>query len=517
MKLLLIFALFLTIDSSQAALPSDAQTYLNKIPGKTLTLPFVIKLALLNAEAYRLIGYDFATAGLEELGQLDPLTDTYFQAGGEYFDDNSQKTNPFQPLRAKKWEWNFGFNKNWASGTKTSIGWLYDTNNLQYPSSIGAFGSSFATEYKQSTAVLQLEQSLLKNSFGYSFRKKRKGARIRANAIHWKARDSVESLTLNFIAEYYQSWLMQEQVTSLREQVLRQSRLVRILTKRAGKGAVEKPDLIQIEAVLAATKTQLTVAEARLATQWEKLVVSLKLPKTFLLVDPMDVPIQIDNPIPLSLRVCGKKEPVKTAGIFTLEKKLEALDADFKAAKNDSLPDLDLVAGYRGNSIDAQASTTVKNVLAGQDLDGFGKGPGWNIGLKLKWSLDNSLARATRTKKYIEKEQISSRLKIAVDDLKIQWKDSCRNLRTEHNNEKIFDSVVQQQKKRVKAEGRRFRLGRIPVNQLVTAEEDLGRWEFQGQQKKIQVRQLAWQVQRYSGELYSNLSPQVKVLLEATQ
>ena len=514
MKRAYLFLIILVPSMTLAKLSPEAQNYLNKIPEKKLTLDFVIGTALRNAEAFRIAGYDYATAGLEELGQLDPATDTFFQGGASYGDDNSEKTSPFQALRAKKWDWSLGFTKGWSTGTQTSVDWIYDTNNLEFPAGLGSFGNSFVTNYKQSAAQVSLSQSLLKDSFGYSFRKKRLGARSRAKAIQWKTRNDIEALTLNFILQYYQSWFMQEQVRSLQAQAKRQARLVRILKKRSLKGAVEKPDLIQIEALLAATRVRLKDAVAQLASQWEQLVFSLKLPMSFLSVDPIEIPIVIDNPLPLSLRVCGQKEPIKTANIYSLEKSLEAVSADFKAAKNDSLPDLKLTAAYRGNSIDDKASETLQNVLKGSDDNGFGRGPSWNVGLKLKWSLDNSSARAMRTQKYIEKERITSRLSLAIDDLKSQWRDSCRRLNVQWANEKVYDNVVQEQKKRVKAEERRFRLGRIRVNQLVTAEDDLGQWELQSQQKKIESRQLAWQVQQLSGELYRKISPGVESLLK---
>lgn len=511
-----IIVFFVTVFCLQAhaVLPPEAQTYLNQLPEKKLTLSLVVQQAIGHADSYRLVGLDYATAHIEEQATIDPQTDTYLQAGGSYADDNSAKTNPFNPLRAKRWEWNVGLSKNWSSGTSTSVGWIYDTNRLQFDNSLGAFSNSFISEYKQSTAQVQLEQKLLKDSFGYSFRKRRKATRKRAEAIQWKTRDDLESLTIEMINTYYQAWLMQEQVTSVQDQVKRQERLVRIMTDRSKKGAVEKPDLIQMQALLAASRTRLTGVHSDLSNIWEQLVVSLKLPKSFLNVDPMDVPTAIDNPVPLGLRVCGQKEPSKTAAVHALEKQLEGLNADYKAAESDLLPDLKLLAGYRGNSIDGEASTTVRNVLRGRDDVGYGRGPAWNVGVQLNWPLSNSAARAQRAQKYVEREKVSSRLQMAVDNVKTQWRDTCRRLQAEYKNEQTFEKVVIQQKSRLKAEEKRFRLGRIRVDQLVTAEDDLGQWEFQSQQKAVEVRLLAWKVQKLSGELYRSIAPQVEKALD---
>ncbi len=507
--LLIVFIPFL----SNAALPKDAQNYLEQIPEKKLTLPYVVKVALLHADAYRMIGLDYISADLEELGQIDPLTDTYLTGGWSYSDDNSTKTNPFQPLRAQSTQWNLGLQKGWSTGTTTSVQWQHDINDLEF-GNLGPFGNSFITDYKQSVAVLNLEQNLLKDSFGYAFRKKREAARLRGDAIEWSARDSFESTTLQFIGEFYNAWLLQQQVSSLKDQVAREKRLVRILTNRSKKGAVEAPDLIQVEALLASNQTRLSQAKTQLAQQWEQLVIGLKLPKSFLGIDPMDVPTSIDDPVSAGLRVCGKEEPTKTARIHSLEKRLESLESDYQASKNESLPDLKLVAGYRGNAIDSRAAQTVEDVFDGRDDVGFGLGPAWNVGVKLNIPLSNSAARAQRAQKYVQKEQTVVQLGLAVDELKTLWRSTCRKLEAERKNEKLYNRVVKEQKRRVQAEEKRFRLGRVGVNQLVTAEDDLGLWEFQSQQKSIEVRQLAWQVQRYSGELFKQLSPHIQSRLK---
>ncbi len=517
MKVALAVFCFFSSSVLSAALSPEAQSYLSKAPDSRLSLPFVIKLALQNAQGYKIIGYNHASAGLEEMGQFDAMTDTLFTAKAEYTDDNAARTISFLGLRNKMWDWNLGLAKRWSTGTTTSVGWLYENNDQDFPP-LGpgsGFSGAIVPVFKQSTATIAIEQSLLRDSFGYAFRKKRMGARARASAIQWNTRNEFENLTLQFMSQYYQAWLLQQQVDSLQEQVKRRENLFKILQRRSRKGAVEKPDLIQVEALLASTKASLSQARSNLALRWDELVISLALPTEFLAEDPMDVPTTIDNPVPLGLRICGQKEPVKTAEVYALEKNLESLDFDFKAAKNESLPDLKLIAGYRGNSIDDEASVTVENVLAGRDDEGFGRGLAWNVGLSLSWPLNNSGAKAMRTQKYIEKEQTAARLQIAVDGLKSQWRDSCRRLKAEWKTEKLYNTVVSEQKKRVRAEEKRFRLGRIGVNQLVTAEDDLSLWILQSHQKKIEVRQLAWQVQKQSGELYRFLAPHIEQLLES--
>lgn len=498
-----------------SALPPDAQAYLNQIPGKQLTLPFVIQTALQKAQAYKVLKYDYASAEIEET-QVGSLTDTVLTGSATYGDDNSAKTSPFNPLRAKQELWSLGVAKNWQTGTTTSVKWIQEETDLQF-GNLGAFGNSFISQYRQTVAEIGLRQSLLKNSFGYAYRRQLQAAETRGQAIQWKTRQSLEETTLQFVDLYYQSWLLQQNVRNIKDQVARQSRLVRVLSKRARKGAVEQPDLIQIETLLATTKTNLSNVETDLAFRWEALAISLGFPESFLRVNPMDIPTTIDNPVPLALRVCGHKEPLKTAQIHSLEKSLEALDNDYKATDNMSLPELNLVAGYRGNSIDSSASQNMQNVLNGRDENGFGLGPAWNVGLELKWALSNSEAKAKQAQTYINKEKTKAQLQIAVDNLKTEWRSLCRQLKVEHANENRFSQIVSEQKKRVKGNERRFRLGRLDVGSLVDSENDLGSWQFRRHQKRVQVRSLAWKVQQYSGELYRSLATFVEPLLSGEE
>lgn len=512
MKKLCYLIVVLFAHPSFGALPPDAQAYLNQIPGQTLTLPFVIKTAVEKAQAYRVLKYDYASSEIEEL-QVDSLTDTILTGSVGYSDDQSVKTNPFQPLRAQQTQWSLGVSKNWQTGTSTSLRWLQEQNDLEF-ANLGTFGNSFLNEYKQAAAEIQVRQSLLQNSFGYAFRRQMEAAELRGKSIQWQARQSLEETTLAFIDQFYSAWLLQQNVKNLQEQVARQSRLVRVLGRRAKKGAVEKPDLIQIETLLATTKTSLSAVETDLAYRWETLAISLGFPESFLTVDPMEIPTNIDNPVPLALRVCGHKEPVKTAQIHALEKNLEGLDEDYKATENMSLPELNLIAGYRGNSIDNDSTQNFQNILAGNDEDGIGRGPAWNVGLQLKWALSNSEARAKQAQTYISKEKTAARLQMAVDNLKTEWRSTCRQLKVEWENEKRFSTIVSEQKKRVRANERRFNLGRLDVGSLVDSENDLGSWQFRRHQKKVEVRSLAWKVQKYSGEMYRNLAPAVEPLFK---
>ena len=491
----------------------EIKSYLNKIPEKKLTVPFIVKSALEKSLSFKLLGYDYASSHLEEQERFDSITDTYFVAGTQYQDDNRVQSNPFRPQRTKNLQWSLGIEKNWETGTKTSLLWKEEDTELDFARNLGSFGRSFLRDFKQSFVTLQIEQNLLKDYFGWSFRQKRQGARYRAEALESKVRDDTENLVLVFVNNFYRAWLLQNQIKTLQNRLKRQGKMMRIMKRKRRKGAVEKSDLISLEALMASTSSRMELTKADLTQIWEGLIFNLSLPNFFFQVSAMDVPMEIDEPVSRALKACETKAPQRTAGIQALEKKLKAFESDFKASKNESLPDLKLIAGYQGNSIENNSTNNFRNILRGLDDNGFGRGPSWNLGLKLIWPLNNSGARAKRNLQHIERKKASAQLKLAKDNLKTTWKDLCRKLKTENQQLKIYRKMVKRQKNRMQIEQSRFSLGKIGVNQWVVAEDDLDQWEFNKDQKSIEIRQLAWQVQKNSGDLYKQLSPLISALM----
>ena len=204
MKPYLIFFFVLLFQTAKAALPHEAQIYLDKLPEKKITIPFIIKAALKNSSSFKLLGYDYALVNSEEKSRFDSLTDTVLVGSTQYQDDYSVKARPFLPLHSKSKQWSLGLEKNWETGTKTSLSWTENDTNMEFGRNLGRFGNSFLRNFKQSIVRLQIEQNLLKDILGYSFRNKRQGARHRAQALELKVRDDIENLDFGVYRRFLQ-------------------------------------------------------------------------------------------------------------------------------------------------------------------------------------------------------------------------------------------------------------------------------------------------------------------------
>ena len=254
---------------------------------------------------------------------------------------------------------------------------------------------------------MQIQQNLLKDAFGYAYRKRLDAARKGGDALRWKTRGEIEDQTLKFIDIFYQAWLNQQQVFSLRAEVSRRKNLVKAMRRKFRKGVIGRPELIQIQAVLAQSETNLSRARNVLRFQWESLVKNLKLPSDFMNINPIEIPTVIDNPLPRGVRVCAQAEPQTTADIQALENENQSLASELNALSSDTWPDLKLVAGYSGNGINGSGQATVDQVFGARPPAGLsGLGPAWNVGLKLNWPLDNSINRAERVRSGSQKNEI---------------------------------------------------------------------------------------------------------------
>ena len=515
----LIPLLFLGTHRVWASLSPEAQRYINKLPNKEINLSFVIKEVLLSPEVSKSFGLQYLGSYLDELGRRS-YTDTLWTSRASYQDDQLARTTPFQLPRLENREWAVGLVQNWSTGTKTSLEWVQSRRRGElFPNlSRSNFSQGFLVNFNQSFASVRLEQSLLKDAFGQIYRNQLRASRQKGEAMRLKIQEEVEKKIVSITDLYYQSWLIQQQLLSLQLQVQGQKKLLAVTRRKKKKGAVEQADLLAVEVLLESTQ----VKEQQLRTQshalWENLVTLLDLPKFFLEENPSDIPIKLDRPTEISLKLCSFPKTPRSARVKSLEKSVAATRLNFEAVKTSHLPDLKFILQYQGNGFgfDSNGWNSWDNVWSGvQGRRNPGRsGYSWNTGLMLNWPLGHRKARLDQANQYMERERAEIELSRAKDEDENQWRNLCRRLKTEAKQKDTYKNLVQQQRQRLRAENRRFILGRIGVNQLVQVENDLWNWEFLSHQKAVEVRQVAWRVQSLSGDLYKKVAPLIQQIKE---
>jgi|GEM_PF-4729030 len=487
-----------------AALPPEADEYLKQLPGGHLNAEFVVLRGIQKADAFRILGVQWKEAELEKDQALLPLE--WNLNGGYTLSDNQfDVTNPFQPTRSQSRDLNLAIDKSFSTGTKVNISWAHGRRNLEFdaiPNDFQNMGSGgFLSDFNQSVASIGFTQDLLKNFLGRATHSELKAAEARVKSQQEAIKDQIGKQAVQLAQAFYSAWGLQEQIKSQNSFIARTKKLLRVVRRKYSNGAIELPEKLQMEAQLSISEGQLEEIQNELVQVWQSLVISLKLPQSFLDVDPNLVPTELDNPVPEALKLCdevqGLQETIETQA---MKLALEALDSQLVALKSQGLPDLKLMGQYMGNGIDPDGIVTAGEVFEG-------RWPAWQLGLTLNVPLGFRGTRLAQSKVVIEKMKLESRLKVAEQQAQTQWLSRCRRLKLDQANEVRYEKIKGSQAQRVRSQEKRFTYGRAPVNELVGAENDLGSWELRLVQQKAKTRLAAWNILQIQGALFKKYEP----------
>jgi outer membrane protein TolC len=241
---------------------------------------------------------------------------------------------------------------------------------------------------------------------------------------------------------------------------------------------------------------------------WEQLVIQLKLPHSFLNVPADEIPIKLDSPQTLANQSCSNLtfEDVKKRSSSLLQAKnlIEAAEKKYQSLLPKLRPDLRLQANLTANGIDAQASETIK------EMSKFSN-PGLNVGLSLNFPVQNNQIKSQLILAQIEISQAKTNLSLIENNLNVRWRILCNNLKQKLTNIERFKKINETNSQRVSIDNRKFRLGRIKAFQWVQTEDDEAASYLKLQQSEIEVRLIAWEIEKISGKLAKQIEGIVKV------
>lgn len=497
-------------------LPPEADKYLKKLPNGKLNAEYVVLRGIQSADAFRLLGVQWKAAQLEEDMQLVPF-DWNLRGSYNLLDNRFQVLNPFAPTRTQGWDWNLGLEKTFDTGTNVDVSWNHSRRDLEFdaiPASFrnpagGSGGTgAFLNDFHQTVAQIKVSQDLLKNFFGRASRQGLKAARLRVQSTREQIKNQFSTQAVQLAGAFYSAWSLQEQVRSRAAFVKRTKKLLRVVTKKHRNGAVELPEKLQMEALLSIAEGEKQEIQNQLVQVWQNLVISLKLPPSFLDVDPILVPTELDNPVPEAIHLCENQKTLEeTLETQSLRLALKSLESQLRSVKSMGLPELKLTGQYSGNGVDGQGGVASEEIFQGL-------GPAWQVGLMLNVPLGFRDTRVQRTRLAIEKIKLESQLKVAEQQSQSQWLARCQRLKLDRSNESRFASILDNQRRRMKSEEKRFAYGRVTVNDLVTAENDLGDWELRVAQQKAKTRLAAWEILQIHGSLYKKFEPILQKALQ---
>ncbi len=185
--------------------------------------------------------------------------------------------------------------------------------------------------------------------------------------------------------------------------------------------------------------------------------------------------------------------------------RLARLNAEYEAtrARNDLLPQLDLVGGYGQGGRNHKLRDTLYGIRDGQD-------DFYTVGFQFSLPLNNRVARGQYERARLTVRQQELREKQTEQDLAFNVRLAARNVLTNRFLVETNRQSVRLQEANVVAEEKRFRLGVTTSYQVLQVQEDLTLAQTQLLQAEIAYETAQVDLQLAEGTLLENLGIEVE-------
>lgn len=485
------FANTQTLEKKYVPVPEDALQFLDGLSGKSVSLELILSRGIATSDSYASIQSESVQKEALLLEARAPLA-TQFELRGLLVDNENEPTNPFAPVSSSTKNFGLSLAKQLSSGTTVKADVGHGDQDI-------FFQNVQPSVFKETVAELSISQSLWRNSFGRQTRNAllagrisvaQKDAQISEQTLVW-----MQDLTDLF----YQAWLAQEQVRAARANLQRKKRLYGVTELQVRRGTAEAPDLLQVKGAQTVSEIQLRDRIEALETIWRSLVLSLQLPRHWAEIDPMEVPVVLDDPMARALSLCNEKpdaEPwiAENDAVRSVVLQKESSALLLENAKDRLRPDLSLSVGLRTNGID----TTDRGQTASEAFSA--EHPEWTVGLRMNFSLERFQEKAEFRRRSGDYAKLQAESSLAKTALEANWSRDCSALTAWRAKLRRLEGNVADQKRRNDLEEKRFQLGRGTLLNVINAGDDFTNAELTLNAGMVESRQAAWRVLRWAGE-----------------
>ncbi len=362
---------------------------------------------------------------------------------------------------------------------------------LQYQQTL-SWGTTFTAEFNQtrlktnsifytlnpqfnSTLRFQIVQPLLKGFGPWNAQANLRAAKERVQASHYSLRSSELNLLVQVAQAYwdlayaYKFLEVQKDALKLAEQLLKDTEKQIELGVKA---PIEKTSAL---AEVATRRQNVVLAEqgVQSATDLLKTLVQTteELMKHELEIwKPADLPPEPMPPPPLSAFI--KKALANHPTLLARKKEIEAAELQYRAARNNLLPTLNVVASYEWNGLGGDRliyagsffNRQIIGVLPGKFTDSInqvlrGDYPTWSVGLQLTLPLQNHQEKAQLLQAEVTLEQARIQFEQERQNVVLNVRNAYRDLVSAYHAYESALATLEMQKKNLEAEQKKLRLG----------------------------------------------------------
>ncbi len=472
---------------------------LNKLPDRSLSVEFVLSTAVKSSDAFDQVRAELKRIPVSYL-RSRALIDPYLFAGIIVEDDRSEPANNFAPISRESVGGQAGLRGRLPTGTDLQLRTTHERSEVD-------FATSSLDPYHLNRFELSASQSLLKDAFGSGTRALMRSGSFGSRAAMEAVKVQGENLLLQFIRLYLDAWLAQRRVETARESLERRRRLKRAVDVRFKRGNAVKSESLQIDSAVLSSEVELMNAEKSLQETWRALVIGLKLPTSFLKIDPVKIPVKLDSSIEEASKLCSdlsetdvleRSNEVKAANLVA-----EAQKASSDYAKSISLWDVKANAKVAAQNREESFGGALGDTSSFKHRD-------WSVGVELQLPFFSFRERAEREEAKANAMRAQAQESLARSSTRIRWANSCSGLTIVKKEIESFKEAVKKQAARESFERERYQIGNTSVFNVVSAGDDLAFSEHSLRQAEVIGRLGAWEVLVLSGELISKFEDQLK-------
>lgn len=485
------------LQAKTSKIPKAAIQLLNSLPKKSLTLEVILKKGF-SSDNFAIIKAQTLEEEVLKYSARIPF-DTYLSTSILKGDDKSASIQPDAPYKNSFTHGSLKLSRNFYTGTSVSLESNYQNNNSY--STTSGLEKDIHTQYNENKIILNIRQNLLKDTFGYSSRKTLQAIKIQKQNVQNKFSINVENWTYQLIETFYTAWLLKSKVQVARANYKRQKKLKKITYLKFKRGTSKKADLLQAQSAEKNSKQNLNSARQDFENLWRSLVIQLGFPKNWLNINPMLIPIKLDQPIFKAKKSCKKNLDFKSNWKFkSLTKQYKAAQLNLSAAKNKMLPDL-----YLGLKLSSNAITPDNKTQAfTNSLQNKNKGLFIELGLSIP--LEKFKEKSQLAKKLMKKNISQRRLSALKKTLQAEWTNECLQLSRLIKKKKVLKQIKFMQKQRATLEEKRFRIGKVTVFNIIQAGLDASISKLAFKEAEVQLRLSSWKILKMDSQLITYIT-----------
>ncbi len=368
-------------------------------------------------------------------------------------------------------EYSLGISKRFVTGTSLSLTGKTNEfeNNVAFPND----------KYSTGGLGITLSQSLWRDFFGAGTRLRQERELTLYQFDTLRIELQIRLTTFEAESVFWDYAFAQEDLRLKKSNLERAQRLEKWTSNRVSNGISDRADLMNVKALAALREVQFATAQDEIKTQ------ETKFREYISLSDAEKTPAVDDDMIQSRNYV---DQLTKNKSVVKIDLYLSSLEAKTKQLianeiKDQSRPDLALVAGYNTSAYDREYSEMSRNISKTDRPRTF-------IGLNFSWMFDSAAKSAQVSA--ATKDALSSQY-IAERNLTLgrnAWSDLIRKYEITKKNVTTLEKVALYQRERAKAEQDKFNKGRSVTFNVVTAETDAAEAEVNLLRAKAGLRKL---------------------------